>query len=62
MIWFNKSNGLYYRGNSYINIVECSRDKRTWTRSAYSHREFIEATKKGVRLIPQGQHESLENK
>lgn len=60
MIWFNKSNALYYRANS--GIVECSRDKKRWTPSAYSHREFIEATKKGVRLIPQGQHESLENK
>lgn len=60
MIWFNKSNGLYYRADSYI--VECSRDKKRWTPSAYSRREFIEAMKRGKHLIPQEQHESLENK
>lgn len=62
MIWFNEANGLYYRADPYLKIVECSRDKKRWTPSAYSHREFIEAMKRGKYLIPQDQHESLENK
>lgn len=62
MIWFNEANGLYYRANPYLNTVECSRGRKKWARSAYSYVEFIEAMKKGQRLIPQVQHESLENK
>lgn len=62
MIWFNTSNCLYYRADSSLKIVECCKDKRKWTMSAYSYEEFIEAVKKGQRLIPQVQHETLENK
>lgn len=62
MIWFNEANGLYYRANPYLNIVECSRDRKKWVRSTYHYLEFIAATKKGQRLIPQVQHETLENK
>lgn len=60
MIWFNWSNALYYRAASHI--VECSRDKKRWTHSAYSYREFTEAVKSRGYFIPQDQHESLENK
>lgn len=62
MIWFNKANGLYYRANPYLNIVECSRDRKKWVRSAYLYWHFIEAVEEDRWLIPQVQHESLENK
>lgn len=63
MIWFNKTNCLYYRMDYKLKIVEHSRDKRVWLYSVYSYEEFITAVRdKSLFIVSPYNHESLENK